>query len=136
MAVVEVADVEGASAVVGVLVGGGAADAEGGVGACYDYHLVFYPPVAANVAGSASSSDLIVLKWRGAMGDIRSGRVPRYAAYLGYVFEGAGVDRLDDELLAEALGAGFGGGCHAGVHEGFDKPLVLFRRHHCRCQLR
>ena len=38
---VVVADVEGAGAVVGELVGGGAADAEGGVGAGYDYHFVF-----------------------------------------------------------------------------------------------
>lgn len=47
--VVEVADVEGAGAVVGVLVGGGAADAEGGVGAGDDDHFVLYSPVAASV---------------------------------------------------------------------------------------
>ena len=36
----EVAEVEGAGAIVGELVGGGAADAEGGVGACYyDYFV-------------------------------------------------------------------------------------------------
>lgn len=39
---VGVADVEGKGAVVGELVGGGAADAEGGVGACYYYYFVFY----------------------------------------------------------------------------------------------
>ena len=37
---VEVADVEGAGAVVGELVGGGAADAEGGGGAGYDDYFV------------------------------------------------------------------------------------------------
>lgn len=42
MGVVGVADVEGAGAVVGVLVGGGAADAEGGVGAGDDYDFAFY----------------------------------------------------------------------------------------------
>ena len=45
MLVVEIAKVDGAGAVVGELVGGSAADAEGGVGACdYDY-FVFDPPV-------------------------------------------------------------------------------------------
>lgn len=62
-------------------------------------------------------------------GTIRSGRVPRYAAYLWYVFESARVGGLDDELLAEALEAGFGGGCHAGIHERFDKLFVLVGRH-------
>ena len=37
----EVADVDCAGAVVGELVGGGAADAEGGVGACDDDHFAF-----------------------------------------------------------------------------------------------
>ncbi len=46
---VGVADVEGAGAVVGVLVGGGAADAEGGVGACYYYYCVFYAAVGVLV---------------------------------------------------------------------------------------
>ena len=38
----EVADVDGAGAVVGELVGGGAADAQGGVGAGDDDHFAFY----------------------------------------------------------------------------------------------
>lgn len=49
MGVVGVADVEGAGAVVGVLVGGGAADAEGGVGAGDDYDFVFYSTANARV---------------------------------------------------------------------------------------
>ena len=42
--VAEVADVDGAGAVEGELVGGGAADAEGGVGAGYDDYFVFDAP--------------------------------------------------------------------------------------------
>lgn len=44
---VGVTDVEGAGAIVGVLVGGGAADAQGGVGACCYYNCVFYAAVGA-----------------------------------------------------------------------------------------
>lgn len=65
------------------------------------------------------------------MGNVRSGRVPRYAAYLWYVFKGAGVGGLDDKLLAEGLEAGFGDGCHARVPEGGDEPFVLVGRHPC-----
>lgn len=65
--------------------------------------------------------------WQG--GDVRSRGVPRYAADFGYVFEGAGVGGLDDELLAEGLEAGFGDGGHAGVFEGVEELLVLVRRH-------
>ena len=43
--VVEVADVDCAGAVVGELMGGGAADAEGGIGAGYDYDFVFHSPL-------------------------------------------------------------------------------------------
>lgn len=61
--------------------------------------------------------------------DIRASRVPRYAAYFGYVFKGAGVGRLDDELLAEGLQAQFGYGRHAGILEGFDKLFVRVGRY-------
>lgn len=62
-------------------------------------------------------------------GDARASRVPRYAAYFGYVFEGAGVGGLDDELLAEGMEALFGDGCHTGVLEGIEELLVLVRGH-------
>ena len=65
------------------------------------------------------------------MVNVRSDRVPRYAADLWYVFKGAGVGGLDDELLAEGLEAAFGDGCHAGIHEGGDEPFVLVGRHCC-----
>ena len=48
----EVADVDGAGAVVGELVGGGAADAEGGVGACYYDYFVFYSTAGAAYASA------------------------------------------------------------------------------------
>lgn len=125
--VAEVADVDGAGAVVGELVGGGAADAEGGVGARYDYHFVWHATVARVVSQSAlgPSGD-----WWG--GDVRSCRVACYAADFGDVFKGAGVGGLDDELLAEGLEAGFGDGGHAGVFEGVEELLVLVGRHHRR----
>lgn len=41
----EVADVEGAGAVVRELVCGGATDAEGGIRACYYDYFVFYSPM-------------------------------------------------------------------------------------------
>ena len=53
--VVEVADVEGTGAVVGVLVGGGAADAEGGIGAGDDDHFVFYSPAKAPMVSMLAS---------------------------------------------------------------------------------
>ena len=129
----EVADVDGAGAVVGVVVGGRAADAEGGVGAGDDYHFVFYATTSrAGLCLSAKSvlfCDLVNLD---VGGRVRSCGVPRYAADLGDVFEGAGVGGLDDELLAEGSEAGFGAGCHAGVCEGFDEPSVCVGGHCCR----
>ncbi len=47
---VGIADVDCAGGVVGELVGGGEADAEGGVGAGYYYYFVFYPPACFAVS--------------------------------------------------------------------------------------
>lgn len=58
-------------------------------------------------------------------GDVRSSRVPRYAAYFGYVFKGARAGGLDDELFAEGLETIFGDGCHAWGFEGIEELLVL-----------
>ncbi len=88
----EVADVDCAGAVVGELVGGGAADAEGGVCAGYDHYFVFDSPV---IHMSLDCVDMVGEK------GVLASRIPGYSSDLGYVFEGAWVCRLDRKLLAE-----------------------------------
>ena len=61
--------------------------------------------------------------------DVRCGRVTSYAADFGYVFEGARVGGLYDELFAKGFKTSFGDGCHAGVFEGNEELLVLVRGH-------
>lgn len=58
---VEVADVEGAGAVVGELMRGRAADAEGGVGAGYDDDFVFDAPGTCEQDGWVSATGLFSL---------------------------------------------------------------------------
>ena len=107
--VVEVADVDGAGAVVGELVGGGAADAEGGVCAGYDDHFVFYSTARKSSAlMDQARLGFVSVNWCGRLWDVRCGRVPSYAADFGYVFEGARVGGLDDKLFAEGGETFFG----------------------------
>ena len=115
-----VAEVEGLRAVVGELVRGGAADAEGGVGAwemgvrfwgrgrggCFtgdDGDFAF----DSSVGGFGQYCRMGLAEEEEGDG-IRSCGVGSDLADLGDVFEGAGVGGGDDEVFAQLLEAAFG----------------------------
>ncbi len=102
--VIEITKIDCTSAVLRELVGGGAANADGGVASRDDGDAGLKPPVRQSAEWSIREKE--------GKSDGRATRVGRYAADLGDVLEGAGVGGGDDELLAEGLEAAFWGGGH------------------------
>ena len=94
--IAEVANIDGAGTIVGELVGAGAADAERGVGACYDDYLVLDPSgVFVNI------KEQLALQGKMNRRDSLPGGVWGDLADLGNVLKGAWVGRGNLELLAK-----------------------------------
>lgn len=82
-----VAEVDGAGGVVGELVGRGAADAEGGGGAGYDYYFVFYASVGRSVLVRSMEGGI----GEGAYGPAESGAMRRILGRSSIVLGSAGL---------------------------------------------